>query len=343
MSDFSPISIFKSQAKQHARQHDMKLSAAQEALARHAGFEDYHELKVVAQRSPTDPRLMLAVFGVRDFKDAIHDNEVFSQLDKELGDQVSGAIAEKSASGFTIGTLTVDTTEYANSTGTLLLGVSLPYKGQQDQERVYQSAARFLTATVKLLRREGKWLLAEDGVPRSSISFSPNRSEDYRMARPKAIMRYLTLGKFKYLLEDKGIYVSAACDQSDLLEGDYDHTFLTKHLKSQASQDQELMSKVDEMMLGSKEVGRNSTYLSCWYNSAEESFEMWENYGEGGVAIISSDYALQFSLPRPLNQAAEFYTLTYDDQLKPQASQQPFRVKMRAINMRMSTDWNSIS
>jgi hypothetical protein len=327
MSDFSPISIFKSQAKQHARQHDMKLSAAQEALARRAGFEDYHELKAVAQRSPTDPRLMLAVFGVRDFKDAIHDNEVFSLLDNELGDQLSGAIAETSASGFTIDALRVDTTEYANSTGMLTLGVSLPYKGQQDQERVYQSAARFLTATVKLLRREGKWLLAEDGMPRSSTSYSPYRLKDHNMARPKAIMRYLTLGKFKYLLEDKGIYVSAACDQSDLLEGDYDHTFLTKHLESQASQDQELMSKVDEMMLGSKEVGRKSTYLSCWYNSGEESSEMWENYGEGGVAIFSSDYALEFSLPRPLDQAAEFYTLTYNDQLKPQASQQPFRVK----------------
>lgn len=327
MSDFSPISIIKSQAKQHAREHDMKLSAAQEALARKAGFEEYHELVVVAQRNPTDPRLMLAAFGVSDFKDAIHEDEVFSELDQKLRNQLSGAIAETNASKFTIDALTVDTTEYANSTGMLILGVSLPYKGQQDQERVYQSAAHFLTATVKLLRRKGKWLLAEDGVPRSSMSLSPYRLENYNMARPKAIMRYLTLSKFKYLLEDKGIYVSAACDQLDLLEGDYDHTFLTKHLKSQASQDQELMSKVDEMMLGSKEVGRKSTYLSCWYNSGEESFEMWETYGERGVAIFSSDYALEFSLPRPLNQAAEFYTLTYDDQLKPQASQQPFRVK----------------
>lgn len=125
MSDFSPISIFKSQAKQHARQHDMKLSAAQEALARQAGFEHYHELKVVAQRSPTDPRLMLAVFGMRDFKDAIHDNEVFSQLDQELGDQLSGAIAKANASGFTVDDLTVNTIEYANSTGMLILGGSL--------------------------------------------------------------------------------------------------------------------------------------------------------------------------------------------------------------------------
>lgn len=54
MSDFSPLSIFKSQAKQQGRQHDVKLSAAQESLARQAGFEEYHELVVVAQRNPTD-------------------------------------------------------------------------------------------------------------------------------------------------------------------------------------------------------------------------------------------------------------------------------------------------
>ncbi|MDY1047602.1 hypothetical protein SOM55_12435 [Pseudomonas coleopterorum] len=321
MSDFSPLNIFKSQAKQLVRDQDVKLSVAQETLAREAGFADYHELAVVAQRNPKDPRLMMAVFGIKDFDDAIHEDDVYSDLDQELEDQLSGAIAETNASEFTVDALTVDTTEYADSTGMLILGVSLTYKGQQDQERV------FLTATVELLRREGKWLLAEAGVSRSLISFSPYRLEDHNMARPKTIMRYLTLSKFKYLLEDEGIYVSAACDQLDLQEGDYDHTFLTKHLQSQPGQDQELMSRVDEMMLGSKEVGRKTTYLSCWYNSDEESSEMWKDYGEGGVAIFSTHYALEFALPRPLDQAAEFYTLTYDDQLKPQASQQPFRVK----------------
>lgn len=147
------------------------------------------------------------------------------------------------------------------------------------------------------------------------------------MARPKTIMRYLTLTKFKYLLEDQGIYISSARDQLDLLEGDYDHTFLTKQLQRLPDHDPKLMAKLDEMMLGSKEVGRKVTYLSCWYNSGEESREMWETYGEGGVAIFSTDWALELRLPRPLNQAAEFYTLTYNDQLKPHANQQPFRIK----------------
>lgn len=49
MSDFSPLNIFKSQAKQLARDQGLKLSVAQETLVQKAGFADYHELSVVAQ------------------------------------------------------------------------------------------------------------------------------------------------------------------------------------------------------------------------------------------------------------------------------------------------------
>jgi hypothetical protein len=155
MSDFSPLNIFKSQAKQLARDQDVKLSVAQETLARKAGFADYHELAVVAQRNPEDPRLMMAVFGIKDFDDAIHEDDVYSDLDQELEDQLSGAIAETNASGFTVDALTVDDTQYADSTGILSLGVSLTYQGEQDQDRVYHGAAFFLNATVELLRRDG--------------------------------------------------------------------------------------------------------------------------------------------------------------------------------------------
>ncbi|MEE4104536.1 hypothetical protein V2I78_10635 [Pseudomonas viridiflava] len=178
MSDFSPLNIFKSQAKEVARDQGLKLSVVQETLARKAGFADYHELSVVAQRSPQDPRLMVAVFGVKDFIDAIHEDDVYANLDQELEDQLSGAIAETNASGFTVDALTVDTTEYAASTGMLTLGVSLTYQGQQDQERVYHGAAFFLTASVELLRREGEWLLADDGV--SIISGESDADRDRR-------------------------------------------------------------------------------------------------------------------------------------------------------------------
>ncbi|PPS28444.1 hypothetical protein BVY11_17680 [Pseudomonas amygdali pv. morsprunorum] len=175
MSDFSPLNIFKSQAKQLVRDQDVKLSAAQEMLAQKAGFADYHEFAVVSQRNPRDPRVMVAIFGVEDFSDAIHEDDVFANLDQELEDRLSGAIADTNASGFTVDGLSVDTNEYADSTGTLILEVSLVYQGQQDRERVYHGAAFFLAATVELLRRKGKWLLAEDGVSIFSIETDADR------------------------------------------------------------------------------------------------------------------------------------------------------------------------
>lgn len=178
MSDFSPISIIKSQAKQHAREQDMKLSAAQEALARQAKFEHYHELVVVAQRNPTDPRLMLAAFGVRDFKDAIHADDVFSEFDSELEEMLSEARAETNASGFTISQYEVETATYEDATGVLRLGMSITYEGQQDPDRVYHGSAFFLQAQVELIRRDGAWLLSEDGV--SIISGDSDVDRDRR-------------------------------------------------------------------------------------------------------------------------------------------------------------------
>ena len=168
MSDFSPLNIFKSQAKQFVRDQSVKLSVAQETLAQKAGFANYHELSAITERNPIDSRLMLAVFGINDFSHAIHEDDVYVDLDQELEDQLSEAIADTNATGFTIDALEVTTTEYSAATGVLNLGVSLTYQGQQDQERMYHGTAFFLTATVELLRRDGRWLLAAEGVSISS-------------------------------------------------------------------------------------------------------------------------------------------------------------------------------
>ena len=175
MSDFSPLNIFKSQAKQLARDQGLKLSVAQETLVQKAGFADYHEFSVVTQRNPKDPRLMVAVFGIKDFPQAIHEDDVYADLDLELGDQLSSAIADTNASGFTIDALEVEAADYSDTTGKLTLGVSLTYQGQQDQERMYHGAAFYLKATVELLRRDGIWLLAEEGVVISSSESDADR------------------------------------------------------------------------------------------------------------------------------------------------------------------------
>ncbi|KOY04094.1 hypothetical protein [Pseudomonas nunensis] len=175
MSDFSPLNIFKSQAKQLARDQGLKLSVAQETLVQKAGFADYHEFSVVAQRNPKDPRLMVAVFGIKDFPQAPNEDDVYADLDLELEDQLSGAIADTNASGFTIDALEVETADYSDATGKLTLEVSLTYQGQQDQERMYHGAAFHLKATVELLRRDGIWLLAEEGVVISSSESDADR------------------------------------------------------------------------------------------------------------------------------------------------------------------------
>ncbi|PZW75185.1 hypothetical protein DFS21_11392 [Pseudomonas sp. 2848] len=164
MSDFSPLSIFKSQAKQHARQHGMKLSAAQETLSRKAGFEKYHELAVVAQRTPTDPRLMLAAFGVLDFKDSVNQDGVLSDLAQVLVQMLSGTTSQANASEFSLGESEVESAAYNETTGLLTLGMSMTYEGQQDPDRAYHGSAFFLKADVELIRRDGKWSLGEDGV-----------------------------------------------------------------------------------------------------------------------------------------------------------------------------------
>ncbi|MCF4996082.1 hypothetical protein [Pseudomonas fluorescens] len=175
MSDFSPLNIFKSQAKELARDKGLKLSVAQEALVQKAGFADYHEFSVVAQRNPKDPRLMVAVFGIKDFPQAINEDDVYADLDLELEDQLSGAIADTNASGFTIDALEVETADYSDATGKLTLEVSLTYQGQQDQERMYHGAAFYLKASVELLRRDGIWLLADEGVVISSSESDADR------------------------------------------------------------------------------------------------------------------------------------------------------------------------
>lgn len=222
MSDFSPISIIKSQAKQHAREHHMKLSAAQEALARQAGFEDYHELVVVAQRNPTDPRLMLAAFGVRDFKDALHQDDVFSELGQELEHTLSGAMDETNASEFTIAESEVESAAYDDATGVLRLGMSIDWEGKQDPDRVYYGRVFFLKADVDLIRRDGRWSVGEDGV--SIISGETDADRDRRDEweytaqqqaaeaeenRPRSSMAQALASELRISLEDAALLADA--------------------------------------------------------------------------------------------------------------------------------------
>ncbi|MEG7167691.1 hypothetical protein V2A47_32675, partial [Pseudomonas aeruginosa] len=105
-------------------------------------------------------RLMLAAFGVRDFKDAIHEDDVFSRL----GHMLTGSMAKANASEFSIGESEVESATYDHATGVLALSMSITYQKHQDLDRAFHSSAFLLKADVELIRRDGKWSLGEDGV-----------------------------------------------------------------------------------------------------------------------------------------------------------------------------------
>src|SRR5471032_105655 len=96
----------------------------------------------------------------------------------------------------------------------------------------------------------------------------------------KTITRYFNVQKFNWLLSDEGLYLGAAADQSDTSEGIYDHTILSHHIANTVNDfDSIALKKLDELQLGLQNVGREDNYLSCWYLGAEESQEMWDEFG----------------------------------------------------------------
>lgn len=144
----------------------------------------------------------------------------------------------------------------------------------------------------------------------------------------KLISRYLSAQKFDWLLTDNGLYLGAAEHQSDKDEGKYDYTFLSRLIAENVPDPSpELIQATDKLQLDMQNFKRTDSYLSCWYLGAEESQEMWDEYGENGVLIFSDAWTLQDTLPDPLGHAAMFSEITYDDELKVLAALEPLLVK----------------
>ncbi|SFP91419.1 hypothetical protein SAMN05443579_117169 [Variovorax sp. PDC80] len=144
----------------------------------------------------------------------------------------------------------------------------------------------------------------------------------------KTIVRYLSGQKFDWLLSDSGLYLSAAENQSDPAEGVYDHALLSRHITESVSDAGVVMpASFEEHMLGLQKVNKKINFLSCWYLGSDESQEMWDEFGENGVIVLSNDWALQDALPRPLQHATSFVEVIYSDELKPLAINKPLQVK----------------
>lgn len=141
-------------------------------------------------------------------------------------------------------------------------------------------------------------------------------------------MRYLDASKLQWLIEDNGLFFSAASNQSDENEGIYDHTFLSREMiKSNVPIDEETSAGIDELILGYMTGCRQGNFLNCWYIGSSESLPMWNEFGQNGIVIFSDDWTLRDALPKPLDQATKYYDVIYSDELKPHANHEPLRIK----------------
>lgn len=182
MSKHTYFDAFKRRAKAFARNHALKLSVAQEQLAKQAGFTNLHDLTIVTKRSPSDPRLVRAAFGVEDVGELIYEEPSYGELNMELGDALAGDIAETNAYAFGLDDLVVSSSIYDADTGQVLIDVTFQYTGEQDADKVYHGATFYVVATVRLHWHDCSWHLSDDdGL--EILECENERDLDYRQVR----------------------------------------------------------------------------------------------------------------------------------------------------------------
>lgn len=144
------------------------------------------------------------------------------------------------------------------------------------------------------------------------------------------LLRYLTKQKFEWLLEDQGLYVSSAADQSDKLEGIYDHTYMSKALKGSPElhfYKNDMWKNLDDTSQSLMHASRESSYISSWYYGDDEQEAMWEEYSSDGVVIMTSTMGLLLNLPEPLKQTTQFFKAVYNNQEKYQSHKDALKFK----------------
>ena len=134
-----------------------KLLLSLEKFALEHGFNNFHELRKVANKSPNDVRLMVAAFGVRDFAEVADKMELSYEMDGFLEDELTSEMASTNASMFTAENLEVIDACYDEETGRLTLEGSVEFNGEQDKERLYYGAGFVMDFEALLLYRQDRW------------------------------------------------------------------------------------------------------------------------------------------------------------------------------------------
>lgn len=144
----------------------------------------------------------------------------------------------------------------------------------------------------------------------------------------KKVFRYLTKEKFEWMLNDGGIFVAPASSQSDSREGVYDSDWLVKGLRARMPNiDESLTQGISSLSRELMHLNRKNTYLSSWYGGQEETYEMWEEYGKGGVLIVSDLFRLIHFTPEPITQVTSYEYVTYCDFKKEISVFDPYKYK----------------
>ncbi|MCX5470198.1 hypothetical protein OSH04_00570 [Alcaligenes sp. A-TC2] len=162
MSKFSYTNIIKSRCKDYARENQIPLNVALEKAAKSVGFTSYHDLSQVSKSNPLDIRLMRLAFGLEKLEDAIYEDEILSELELQLEDEMSGAMAETNAIFFTMENLDPTDANYDASSGHLTLTLNFDWEGDQDEERPWSGNAFNIDAMITLVYRSKVWKLHED-------------------------------------------------------------------------------------------------------------------------------------------------------------------------------------
>jgi len=149
------------------------------------------------------------------------------------------------------------------------------------------------------------------------------------------IRRYLTKEKLIWLLDDKGIFLGPASEQSDSREGLYDHTYPRKlveaspekYTPAQLRHKKIDLSELDSLFKKMMQASREMQYLSSWFASDNEPSEMWENYGSDGVAIVSTDILITSNTPQLIQSATNMRMVQYNSDDKRKEIHNPLFVK----------------
>jgi hypothetical protein len=177
MSKYSYVNIIKSRCKDFARENQMPLNVVHQMAAESVGFTSYHDLNQVSKSSPQDIRLMRLAFSLEKLEDAIYQDEILPNLDRQLEDEMSGEMAETNATFFTIENVDPANASYDATNGHLTLELNFDWQGEQDEERPWSGNDFNIDAVVTLVYRSKGWKL-HDQHGLEIISSESNRDRE---------------------------------------------------------------------------------------------------------------------------------------------------------------------